>query len=167
MTLIVSKSTNVILWKYYMWTTFVSKRMPTDFSPFFLIKGFFYLCDNSDDMLIFKSHFFKDFISLFLEGRGERNRERETSVCGCLSCTPCWGPGPQSRHVPWLGIEPAILWFTGRHSIYWVIPARAKSHFFKDKAPCNLLNGEKVALLLMCLLLICLQNTSMALVFRI
>ena len=24
----------------------------------------------------------------------------------CLSHTPYWGPGPQPRHVPWLGIEP-------------------------------------------------------------
>ena len=24
-------------------------------------------------------------------------------MCGCLSHVPCWGPGPQPRHVPWLG----------------------------------------------------------------
>ena len=40
--------------------------------------------------------FFKDFIYLFLETK----RGRETSVCGCLSRTPYWGPGPQPRHVP-------------------------------------------------------------------
>ena len=34
-------------------------------------------------------------------------------MCGCLSHTPYWGPGPQPRHVLWLGIEPPILWFTG------------------------------------------------------
>ena len=34
------------------------------------------------------------FIYLFLE------RGREASVCGCPSCTPYWGPGPQPRHVP-------------------------------------------------------------------
>ncbi|XP_053515250.1 translation initiation factor IF-2-like isoform X2 [Artibeus jamaicensis] len=33
------------------------------------------------------------------EGAG-RGRKRETSVCGCLSCSPHWGPGPQLRHVP-------------------------------------------------------------------
>ena len=25
---------------------------------------------------------------------------------GCLSYAPYWGPGPQRRHMPWLGIEP-------------------------------------------------------------
>ena len=29
-----------------------------------------------------------------------------------LSCGPHWGPGPQPRHVPWLGSEPVTLWFT-------------------------------------------------------
>ena len=64
--------------------------------------------------------FKKDFIYLFL-GRGEgkeKERERETSMCGCLSLTPYWGPGPQTRHVPRLGIEPATLWFTGPCSIH-------------------------------------------------
>ena len=31
-------------------------------------------------------------------------------MCGCLSCAPYWGPGPQPRHVPWLGLELATLW---------------------------------------------------------
>ena len=45
----------------------------------------------------------KDFIYLFLE-RGEgKEKERETLMCACLSHAPCWGPGPQPRHVPWLG----------------------------------------------------------------
>ena len=60
-------------------------------------------------LIIFKD-FLKDFIYLFLE-RGEgRERGRETSMCGCLSRAPYWGPGPQPRHVPWLGIYPATLW---------------------------------------------------------
>ena len=62
-------------------------------------------------------------ILLFLE-RGTR-RGRETSMCGCLSHTPSWGLGPQSRHVPWLGIKPATRWFTGWRSIPWATPARA------------------------------------------
>ena len=66
--------------------------------------------------------FFKDFIYLFLEKGEGREKERETSMCGCLSCTPNWGPGPQPRHVPCLGIELATLWFTGWH---WATPARA------------------------------------------
>ena len=54
----------------------------------------------------------KDFIYLFL-GReeGRKKRGRETSMCGCLSPAPHWGPGPQPRPVPWLGIEPVTLWF--------------------------------------------------------
>ena len=44
------------------------------------------------------SIFKKDFIHLFLE-RG-REVERETSMCGCLSHAPYWGPGLQPRHVP-------------------------------------------------------------------
>ena len=37
---------------------------------------------------------------LFLE-RGEgRERGRETSMCGCLSCAPYWGPGLRPKHVP-------------------------------------------------------------------
>ena len=67
--------------------------------------------------------FFKDFI-YFLERRGER--KRETSMCGCLSRAPHWGPGPQPRHMPWLGIEPATPWFTGRHWFHWATAARAK-----------------------------------------
>ena len=44
--------------------------------------------------------FFKQLIYLFLE-RGEgRKKEREISMCGCLSCGPHWGPGLQPRHVP-------------------------------------------------------------------
>ena len=27
-------------------------------------------------------------------------KERETSMCGCLSHAPYWGPGLQPRHVP-------------------------------------------------------------------
>ena len=30
-------------------------------------------------------------------------------MCGCLSCTPYWRPGPQPQHVPSLGIKPATF----------------------------------------------------------
>ena len=44
--------------------------------------------------------FKKDFIYLPLE-RGEgREKEREISMCGCLSHGPHQGPGLQPRHVP-------------------------------------------------------------------
>ena len=76
------------------------------------------------------NRFFKDFIYLSLEeGKGGRKRGRETSVCGCFSHTPYWGPGLQPRHVPWLGIQPVTLWFTGSHSTHWVTPARANPFF--------------------------------------
>ena len=69
--------------------------------------------------------FFFNFSYLFLE-RGEvREKERETWMCGCLSCAPYWGPGLQPRHVPWLGIEPVILCLAVQHSIHWATPARA------------------------------------------
>ena len=66
-------------------------------------------------LIFFKEVFFKDFIYLFLEqGKGkEKERERNISVCLPLTWTPL-GPGLQPRHVPWLGIEPATLWFTAR-----------------------------------------------------
>ena len=71
-------------------------------------------------------------MSLFLEsGEGGRRRGRETSVYGYLSCAPYWGHGPQPRHMPWLGIKPVALWFTGQHSIHWATPARAKVFIFK------------------------------------
>ena len=55
----------------------------------------------------------------------ERWGGRETPMCGCLLCVPSWGPSPQPRPVPRLGIEPATLWFAGWHSIHWATPARA------------------------------------------
>ena len=64
--------------------------------------------------------FFKILLTYFREGKGER----ETSMCGCLLCTPYWGPGPQPRQVLWLGVEPANLWFEGWHSVHWATPAR-------------------------------------------
>ena len=57
-------------------------------------------------------YFFKDYIYLFLEGK----EGREMSMCGYVSCTRYCRPGPQPRHVPWLVIKPAILWFTGQWS---------------------------------------------------
>ena len=68
---------------------------------------------------------FKILFIYFLQSRkGGRKRGRETSMCGCLLCVSYWGPGLQPRHVPWLGIQLAALWFKGWHSIHWTTPAR-------------------------------------------
>ena len=85
-------------------------------------------------MFWFFQKFFKKkilFIYFQREGKGGRKRGRETSMCGCLSHAPHWGSGWQPGHVPWLGIEPATLRFTGWHSIHWAIPARAKKLILK------------------------------------
>ena len=93
------------------------------FLSFFFLSFFFFLFF----FFFFSFFFFFFFKILFIltEGKGRRKRGRETSVCGCLSSTPYRGPGLQPRHMPWLGMEPANLWFTGWHSIHWVPPARA------------------------------------------
>ena len=40
--------------------------------------------------------FLKDFIYLFFR----EGKSRKETMCGYLSSTPYWGPGPQPRHVP-------------------------------------------------------------------
>ena len=62
------------------------------------------------------SNFWKDCM-FFREGSGVRE-----TLISWLSYTPNWVPGPQPRHVPWLGIEPATFWFTGQHSSHWATP---------------------------------------------
>ena len=64
------------------------------------------------------SVYFFFLINLFREGKGGRKRGRETSMGGCLLHAPYWGPGPQPRHVPWLGIKMETLWFAGGCSIH-------------------------------------------------
>ena len=54
-------------------------------------------------------------IVFIYEGKGGRKRGRE--------------PGPQARHMPWLGVEPATVWFAGGYSIHWATPARAQLCF--------------------------------------
>ena len=55
-------------------------------------------------------------------------------MCGCLSCTPSWGPGLQPRHVSWLRIKPATLWFVGQRPVHWTIPARANLHISREES---------------------------------
>ena len=72
-----------------------------------------------DSSFLFNFFSIKDFIYLFSE-RGEgRTKGTETSMCGCLSHGPHWGPDLQPRHVPWLGIELTTVWSTGWPSIHW------------------------------------------------
>ena len=77
---------------------------------------------------IFKG-FFKKYLFILGKRKGGRKRERETSMCGCLSCALDQGPGPQPRPVPWLGIEPVTLLLAGWYSIHWATPARVQSIF--------------------------------------
>ena len=76
--------------------------------------------------------FSKDFTICRERGREGRKRERETSMCGCLSHVPYWGLGLKPRHVPWLGIQPVTLWFTGQCSIHWATLSRAIIVFHSD-----------------------------------
>ena len=62
-----------------------------------------------------------------------RQREREGKRLHCIvaSCArPLLGTWP--RHVPWSGIEPRTVWFTGQHSIHWATPARPVIMFLKE-----------------------------------
>ena len=50
----------------------------------------------------------------------------------CLSHAPNWEPGPQPRHVAWLGFDPVMLLFADLHSIHWATLDRAKSIVFNS-----------------------------------
>ena len=86
---------------------------------------------------------------------GEREREgekhwcvRETSV-GYLSHAPIWEPGPQLRHVHWLGMKPATFCSTGQSSVHWATPAMAFCLFL-----------YWIICLLICRNSLCILNTS-------
>ena len=50
-----------------------------------------------------KVYFLKRFYLFILERGREGERRRETSMCGCLSCTPCWGLGLQPKACALIG----------------------------------------------------------------
>ena len=79
------------------------------------------------------SFILKIYLFIFREWKGGRKRGGETSMCSCLLITPYWGPGPKPRHVSWLGIQPATLWFTGQCSTHWATPARDVEKMSTDK----------------------------------
>ena len=72
-------------WLPVLGVTSLSSPLPSCFSH-----------NSSHPALLF--FFLRFYLFIFREKGGEG--ERETSMCGCLSCTPYWGPGPQPRHVP-------------------------------------------------------------------
>ena len=94
-----------------------------------------YLCLHLGQNLKSEFKFFKKyfiyFVIYFYKKEG-RKRGKETSMCGCLLHAPHWGPGPKPRPVPWLGIKPVTLWFTGQCSIHWATLARAECNFFRN-----------------------------------
>ena len=69
-------------------------------------------------ILKFFLNFLKRFYLFIFRERGrEGEREVEKHQCVVASCAPpYWALGREPRYVPQLGIEPVILWFTGRHS---------------------------------------------------
>ena len=79
------------------------------------------------------------YLFIYREKRRKREREEEKHRCvgdtsiDCLLHAPSWGPGPQARHVSWLGIELATFWFSGPCSVHWASPARAADPFSRWK----------------------------------
>ena len=64
---------------------------------------------------------------LFLE-RGEKEREKYVkceSYIDVASHAPALGPGPQPRHVTWLGIKSLTFWLAIWGSVHWATPASA------------------------------------------
>ena len=75
--------------------------------------------------LVIASEFFKKyFVYLVLERGEKREKERERNINVWL---PLVHPLLETWPVPWQGIKPATLWFTGQHSIHWATPVRAAS----------------------------------------
>ena len=67
------------------------------------------------------------YLFIFRERGREGEREGEKHQCVVPLARPLLGAGRsglQPGHVPWLGIKPVTLWFTGQHSIHWATPAR-------------------------------------------
>ena len=50
---------------------------------------------------------------------------------------PNRGPNLHLRHVPWLGIKPAIFHSVGKHPTNWATLVRARSHFHETGSACH------------------------------
>ena len=106
--------------------------------------------------------FFLKILFIFREGKGRRQKGRETSCCGCLSYAPFWGPfglqvNTQSTepHQPGRGVplNAFVGWFLyvpdqgfthnlgrwGRHSYQLSYPARARTVSRKMEMLCMLI----------------------------
>ena len=62
---------------------------------FFIISDFPKFAEGNNTM-----DFQQRFYLLIFRERGREERGRETSMCGCLSHAPYWGPSLQPSHVP-------------------------------------------------------------------
>ena len=89
---------------------FLAHNLSLDIQAVFQFFG-----NNNSHSFFFSSRF---YLFTFIEGKEGRQRGRETSMCGCLSCAPNWGPAPQPMHAPSLGIKPATFQFAGQCSIH-------------------------------------------------
>ena len=69
--------------------------------------------------------FFKIYyLFIFREKGREGERERNINVWLPFMC-PLLGTWPETRHMPWLEMEPVTLRFREGHSIHWATPPRA------------------------------------------
>ena len=98
-------------------------------SMFFCVWFFF---KNLDIFLPFVGvlFFLRFNLFIFRQWGREGEREGEKHQCVVASHLPApplthWGPGPQPRHVPWLGIELVTIRFTGWHSVHRATLVRA------------------------------------------
>ena len=96
--------------------TAFSLPSPTYLHRCFLLWLFLYCVSARNTFFdaVLSFFFLRFYLFIFRERGKEGERERETSMYDSLSLGPQRRPGLQPRHVPWLGIEPAILWFTAR-----------------------------------------------------
>ena len=78
--------------------------------------------------LLFYFYFWRLYLFISREGKGRRKRERNSAWLPLAH--PLLGPGPQPRHVPWLGIELATLWFADLGLIHWATLVQAQPQHF-------------------------------------
>ena len=120
-----STCTDMGLLHLRVWARSTLLRRPKLFPPEMCKSSCLFTCILTNAYCNQNDYFLRFYLFIFRQRGGEGERGREISICGCLLHAPYWGPGLQPRHVSWLGIELAILWFAGQRSICWATPARA------------------------------------------